>query len=93
MTDVSKVPGMMMAIEAAAYLNNSAKAIERLRELVPDFRPSETAEDRGALSTDWVEEEPIYSGAHQLDSSKDAPTIMDELTGIDGYKAVGTVHK
>ena len=40
---------MMMAMEAAAYLNNSAKAIERLHELIPDFRPSEIVEDAGII--------------------------------------------
>jgi len=62
MSDVSKVSGMMMAMEAAAYLNNSEKAIERLRELVTDFRPPEKIEDAGVLGTEWIEDEPAYSG-------------------------------
>ena len=61
-TDVSRVSGMMMAMEAAAYLNNSEKAIERLRELVTDFRPPEKVEDPGVLGTEWIEDEPAYSG-------------------------------
>lgn len=62
MTNVSKVSGMMMAMEAAAYLNNPEKAIERLRELVTDFRPPEKIEDPGILGTEWTEDEPAYSG-------------------------------
>ena len=62
MTDVSKVSGMMMAMEAAAYLNNSEKAIERLRELVTDFRPSDKIEDVGVFGTEWIEDEPACSG-------------------------------
>lgn len=62
MTDVSKVSGMMMAMEAAAYLNNSEKAIERLRELISDFRPPEKIEDAAVLGTEWTEDEPAYSG-------------------------------
>lgn len=63
--DLSNVPEMMMAMEAAAYLNNATKAIERLHELVPDFRPPDMLEDVSELGTDWVEEEPACS----LDSS------------------------
>jgi len=63
-TDVSKVAGMMMAIEAAAYLNNSAKAIERLRELVPEFRPPDKVEDVGLLGTEWIEDEAAISAPH-----------------------------
>ncbi len=60
-TEVSKVAGMMMAMEAAAYLNNSAKAIERLRELVPDFRPPDKVEDVGLSGTEWIEDEATFS--------------------------------
>jgi hypothetical protein len=52
----------MMAMEAAAYLNNPVKAIERLRELVTDFRPPENNDDPGILGTEWIEDEPAYSG-------------------------------
>lgn len=61
-TDVGKVSSMMMAMEAAAYLNDSVKAIERLRELVPEFRPPERAEVADVLVTEWIEDEPAYSG-------------------------------
>lgn len=63
--DVSRVAGMMMAMEAAAYLNNAAKAIERLRELVPDFRQPDKVDDVSVLGTEWVEEEPAYSVPQQ----------------------------
>ncbi len=56
--DVGRVAGMMMAMEAAAYMNNAAKAIERLRELVPDFRQPDKVDDVNVLGTEWVEEEP-----------------------------------
>ncbi len=63
--DVSRVAGMMMAMEAAAYLNNATKAIERLRELVPDFRQPDKVDEVSVLGTEWVEEEPAYSVPQQ----------------------------
>ena len=90
--DVSKVPEMMMAMEAAAYLNNTAKAIERLHELVPDFRTPDTGEGMDVAKADWVEEEPVYSGSQQL-GAIEASLTPDGLTDMAGRKVVGPAHK
>ncbi|GKS58342.1 hypothetical protein YTPLAS18_18690 [Nitrospira sp.] len=56
-----EVSAMMMALEAAAYLNNGATGIDRLHDLVPDFHRPDTEEDATTPDADWVEEEPAYS--------------------------------
>ena len=59
-----ELSGKVTALEAAAYLNNAATAIERLRELVPDFQSPDMAEQQPTTSvTDWVEDQPAYSSS------------------------------
>ena len=59
----AELSGKVTALEAAAYLNNAATAIERLRELVPDFQSPDMAEQTTTSVTDWVEDQPAYSSS------------------------------
>ena len=59
----AELSGKVTALEAAAYLNNSATAIERLRELVPDFQSPDMAEQTTTSVTDWEEDQPAYSSS------------------------------
>lgn len=59
---VADLSRKVTALEAAAYLNNAAKAVERLRELVSDFQSPDMAEEAmGGPVTDWVDDQQVCS--------------------------------
>ena len=59
--DFNELSGKLTALEAAVYMNNAVKAIERLRELVPDFQSPNMAKDVPTPATEWIEDQPVYS--------------------------------
>jgi FlaA1/EpsC-like NDP-sugar epimerase len=59
--DFTDLTRKVIALEAAAYLNNAATAIERLRELVPEFKSPDMAAETATPITDWPEDQPAYS--------------------------------
>ena len=63
--DASRIQSLLTAMEAAAYLNNTETAVERLREMVPAFRTPDLAEAPLTQAREWVEEEPAFSVSPQ----------------------------